>query len=33
MPEEDIVSPRNRNTDGCRLICRFWELDAGILEE
>ena len=32
-PEEGFGSPENGVTDGCKLLCGFWELNPGPLQE
>ena len=32
-PEEGLISPETRVTDGCELLCGCWELNLGLLEE
>lgn len=33
MPEEDVEAPGTEVTEGCGLLCEYWELNLGPLDE
>lgn len=32
-PEEDVKSLELELTDGCKVLCGYWDLNPGLLEE